>query len=142
MNYQIDIDYGANCEKKAIIILQEYFKIPLVKLDYYNTFDFYNEQENVYIELKSRNCQVNTYTSTMVGMNKINKARLLIKKNFTVYFFFYFTNSNYSECDLYYWKFNLLDFDKCEFKSGGRIDRLKNEIKKYFYIPISLLIKI
>ena len=79
MNYQIDIDYGQIAEKKAIILLQEYFKFSLVKLDYYNSFDFYNEQENVYIELKSRHCQVNTYTSTMVGMNKINKARLLIK---------------------------------------------------------------
>ena len=96
MNYQIDIDYGQIAEKKAIILLQEYFKFSLVKLDYYNSFDFYNEQENVYIELKSRHCQVNTYKSTMVGMNKINKARLLNRKNFSVYFFFYFTNSNNS----------------------------------------------
>ena len=79
MNYQIDIDYGAKCEKKAIIQLQEYFKISLVKLDYYNTFDFYNEEQKLYIELKSRHCQVNTYITTMLGMNKINKARLLIK---------------------------------------------------------------
>ena len=142
MNYQIDIDYGQIAEKKAIILLQEYFKFSLVKLDYYNSFDFYNEQENVYIELKSRHCQVNTYKSTMVGMNKINKARLLNRKNFSVYFFFYFTNSNYSECDLYYWKFNIDQLDQCEFKSGGRVDRDKIEIKKYCYIPVSLLIKI
>ena len=90
MNYQIDIDYGAKSEKQAIIILQEYFKFPLVKLDYYNIFDFYNEQENVYIELKSRHCQVNTYTSTMVGMNKINKAKILSRKKCNIYFFFLF----------------------------------------------------
>ena len=142
MNYQIDIDYGANCEKKAIIILQEYFKIPLVKLDYYNIFDFYNEEQKLFIELKSRNCQINTYTSTMVGMNKINRSKILDKRNFSVYFFFYFTNSNYSECDLYYWKFNVDELDKLIYKNGGRIDRGKNEIKKYAYIPITLLIKI
>ena len=142
MNYQIDIDYGAKSEKQAIIILQEYFKFPLVKLDYYNIFDFYNEEQNVYIELKSRQCQINTYKSTMVGMNKINKARILNRKNFTVYFFFYFTNSNYSECDLYYWKFDIDQLDQCEFKSGGRVDRNMIEIKRYCYIPISLLIKI
>ena len=142
MNYQIDIDYGAKSEKQAIIILQEYFKFPLVKLDYYNIFDFYNEEQKLFIELKSRNCQINTYTSTMVGMNKINRSKILDKRNFSVYFFFYFTNSNYSECDLYYWKFDLDQLDKLIYKSGGRIDRCKNEIKKYAYIPISLLIKI
>ena len=142
MNYQIDIDYGANSEKKAIILLQEYFKFPLVKLDYYNIFDFYNEEENVYIELKSRQCQVNTYTTTMVGMNKINKAKILSRKKCNIYFFFYFTNTDYNECDLYYWKFDLDQLDKLIYKTGGRIDRGKNEIKKYAYIPITLLIKI
>ena len=129
-------------KKKAIIILQQHFNFPLIKLDYYNAFDFYNEKECVYIELKSRRCQIDTYNSTMIGMNKINKAKILARKNNSVYFFFYFTKSDYSECDLYYWKFNLIDFDKCECKKGGRVDRGKSEIKKYCYIPISLLIKI
>ena len=142
MLYEIDQNYGEECEKKAIIHLQEYFKFPLIKLDYYNPFDFYNEQQNLYIELKSRRCQINTYESTMVGMNKINKAKILTRKNNNLYIFFYFTKTDYTECDLYYWKFNLLDFDKCECKTGGRIDRSKNEIKKYFYIPVSLLTKI
>ena len=142
MNYQIDIDYGANCEKKAIILLQEYFKFQLVKLDYYNTFDFHNEQENVYIELKSRNCRAQTYDTTMVGMNKINKAKILSRKKFNIYFFFYFTNTDYNECDLYYWKFNIDELDQLIYKNGGRVDRGKNEIKKYAYIPITLLIKI
>ena len=142
MLYQIDENYGEQAEKKAIIILQQHFNFPLIKLDYYNAFDFYNEKECVYIELKSRRCQINTYESTMVGMNKINKAKILTRKNNNVYFCFYFTKTDYSECDLYFWKFNLTDYDKCEFKTGGRIDRGKNEIKKYCYIPISLLTKI
>ena len=142
MNYQIDIDYGAKSEKQAIIILQEYFKFQLVKLDYYNIFDFYNEEQKLFIELKSRNCQVDTYKNTMVGMNKINKAKILSRKKCNIYFFFYFTNTDYSECDLYYWKFDLDQLDKLIYKTGGRIDRGKNEIKKYAYIPITLLIKI
>ena len=113
----------------------------LIKLDYYNPFDFYNEKD-LYIELKARRCQINTYESTMVGMNKINKAKILTRKNNNVYFCFYFTKTDFSECDLYYWKFNITEFDKCEFKTGGRIDRGKSEIKKYCYIPISLLTKI
>ena len=142
MLYQIDENYGEKAEKTAIIQLQQHFNFTLIKLDYYNPFDFYNETERVYIELKSRRCQINTYESTMVGMNKINKAKILTRKNNNVYFCFYFTKTDFSECDLYFWKFNLLDFDKCETKTSGRVDRGKNEIKKYFYIPISLLIKI
>ena len=141
MLYQIDENYGEQAEKKAIIQLQLFFDNKLIKLDYYNPFDFYNEQD-LYIELKARRCQINTYESTMVGMNKINKAKILARKNNSVYFCFYFTKSDYTQCDLYYWKFNLIDFDKCECKPGGRVDRGKSEIKKYCYIPISLLTKI
>ena len=91
--------------------------------------------------MKARRCQTNTYNSTMVGMNKINKAKILSRKNFDIFFFFYFTDIDYTQCDLYYWKYSTVDIDKCECKTGGRKDRGKNEIKKYFYIPISLLIK-
>ena len=144
MLYQIDTDYGNLAEKQAVIHLQNHFKFPLFKLDYYNTFDFYNETEKVYIEIKSRRCKIDTYNSSMVGMNKLNKAKILSRKNYTIYFFFYFTNTDFSECDLYYWKFNILDFDNyiiC--KNGGRTDRLEQkEIKKYAYIPTNLLIKI
>ena len=142
MLYEIDKDYGEQSEKKAIIQLQQHFNFPIIKLDYYNAFDFYNETERVYIELKSRRCQISTYDSTMIGMNKINKAKILTRKNNNVYFCFYFTKTDYTECDLYFWKFNLLDFDKCESKTGGRVDRGKSEIKKYCYIPVSLLTKI
>ena len=142
MLYQIDADYGAIAGKKALIQLQEYFKFPLIKLSYYDTFDFYNDENRLYIEIKARRCQVNTSSSSMIGMNKINKAKILKRKNFNIYFFFYFTNTDFKECDLYYWEFKLSDIDKCETKTGGRIDRGKNEIKKYFYIPTNLLIKI
>ena len=142
MLYEIDKDYGEQAEKTAILKLQIFFDNKLIKLDYYNPFDFYNEQQNLYIELKSRRCQINTYDSTMIGMNKINKAKILTRKNNNVYFCFYFTKTDYTECDLYYWKFNLSDFDKCESKTGGRVDRGKSEIKKYCYIPVSLLTKI
>ena len=140
MLYEIDKNYGDACENKAIVKLQLFFDNKLIKLDYYNPFDFYNEKD-LYIELKARRCQINTYESTMVGMNKINKAKILTRKNNNVYFCFYFTKTDYTECDLYFWRFNLLDFDNCQCKTGGRIDR-GYEIKKYCYIPVSLLTKI
>ena len=54
MLYEIDKNYGSECEKQAVIHLQNHFKFPLFKLDYYNTFDFYNETEKVYIEINDR----------------------------------------------------------------------------------------
>ena len=106
MLYQIDENYGEKAEKTAIIQLQKHFNFTLIKLDYYNPFDFYNEKD-LYIELKARRCQINTYESTMVGMNKINKAKVLTRKNNNVYFCFYFTKTDFSECDLYFWKFKV-----------------------------------
>ena len=84
---------------------------------------------------------MNTYDTTMVGMNKINIAKILTRKKKNVYFCFYFTNIDYSASELYYWKYNTIELDQVIFKDGGRVDRQKREIKKYAYIPISLLIK-
>ena len=61
MLYQIDADYEEQAEKKSIIQLQEFFKFPFIKLDYYDTFDFYYEQQELYIQLKSRRCKIDTY---------------------------------------------------------------------------------
>ena len=71
----------ANKLKKTIIQLQKFFNFPLRKLDYYNAFDFYNEKEQVYIELKRRRCQNSTYESTMVPIKKINKAKISYTHN-------------------------------------------------------------
>ena len=57
---------------------------------------------------------------TMVGMNKINKAKILTRKNNNVYFCFYFTKTDFSECELYYWKFDLI---------GGGDTKVEVEVK-------------
>ena len=138
MLYEIDANYGDKCEKIVIIKLQNYFNNELTKLDYYDNFDFIDDKPEIYIELKSRRCKVDTYDTTMVGMNKINMAKILNRKNKNVYFCFYFTDIDYSTTELYYWKYNILVI----YKKGDRVDRQKRKIKKYAYIPISLLIKI
>ena len=142
MNYEIDKNYGDECEKIVIIKLQIFFNNTLTKLDYYDNFDFIDDKQEIYIELKSRRCKINTYDTTMVGMNKINIAKILTRKKKNVYSYFYFTNIDYSASELYYWKYNTIELDQVIFKDGGRVDRQKREIKKYAYIPISLLIKI
>ena len=77
MNYEIDVDYGAKCEKIVIIKLQNHFNNKLTKLDYYDNFDFIDEKQDIYIELKSRRCKIDTYKTTMIGMNKLNMSKIL-----------------------------------------------------------------
>ena len=54
MLYEIDLDYGLQPEKAAIIELQTFFGYTLTKLSYYDNFDFYNEKESICIEIKAR----------------------------------------------------------------------------------------
>ena len=50
MLYEIDVDYGLQLEKAAIIKLQTFFGYTLTKLSYYDNF----EEENMRIKLKGR----------------------------------------------------------------------------------------
>ena len=45
----------------------------------------------------------------MVGINKINMAKILSRKKKNVYFCFYFTDIDYSAAELYYWKYNIVE---------------------------------
>ena len=112
MNYEIDKNYGDECEKIVIVKLQNFFNNTLTKLDYYDNFDFIDDKQEIYIELKSRRCKINTYDTTMVGMNKINIAKILTRKKKNVYSYFYFTNIDYSASELYYWKYNTIELDQ------------------------------
>ena len=104
MLYQIDIDYGLKNETECFEKIQNFFNEKIIKLDYYNNFDFSNSDNTIIIELKSRRCKIDDYEDTMINISKINKAKKLVKnkdKKFEIYFFFY-----YLQNDLYYWKFD------------------------------------
>ena len=134
MLYQIDIDYGLQNEKLCINKIEKFFNQQLIKLDYYNDFDFTNNDNTLLIELKSRRCKISDYNDTMISVSKINKSKKIIKnkvKKVDIYFFFYYTDNN-----LYFWKYDdnvNLRIDNCNYRG---------ENKKNAYIPISLLTKI
>jgi len=101
---------------------------PLKHTPQYHVFDYYNN--TCYVELKTRNCDLKKYDTTMIGMNKINKCN----KCNNYYFFFKFNDG------LYYWKYDfkkIVDFD---IRIGGRYDRGRPELNKYLYIPTNLLV--
>ena len=126
-----DFEFGLLKENEIMPILKNYFNDDTIcKLNRTNTFDF--KGDNKYIELKSRNNDLNKYPTTMVGYNKILKASTLLDD---VYFCFCFTDG------LYYYKYNK-DIN-LEIRRSGRYDRIKSgELNDYCFIPITLLQKI
>lgn len=105
-----------------------------------NTFDSAIEQskskvccydfssDKYIVELKTRRNTKNQYPTTMIGLNKIEKYKMLNK---TILLCFRFTDV---DCFYEYNPEHIL-----EIKSGGRWDRGKSEINQYVYIPIELL---
>ena len=127
-----DIKFGNDKEKKIIKQLEKHLNIKLSKTDDYDEFDFINKKEKIIIELKSRRNTLERYPTTMIGLNKIKKAEIKKKEGYKVMLFFSFTDG------LAYYKFKKINKDWI--RDGGRCDRGKDEIKKYYYIPTNELI--
>lgn len=124
-----DLHFGLEKEKEYLELFQHYFSNNLKRTKQNSVFDY--EDSNCLIELKSRRCFLKTYSDTMIGVNKIQKAKC---SNQTIYFVFSFLDG------LYYWKYDetvYLRYDR-----GGRKDRGKYEFKNYYFIPIEILTKL
>ena len=135
MLYQIDVDYGLQNEKLCFEKIQNFFNEKIIKLDYYNNFDFSNSDNTIMIELKSRRCTINEYSDTMINISKINVAKKLSKnknKKIQIYFFFY-----YLQNELFYWKYN----DKIDLRVDNNCN-YRGIRKPYAYIETKLLTKI
>tara|TARA_R110002020_G_scaffold181364_2_gene376194 strand:- start:3881 stop:4429 length:549 start_codon:yes stop_codon:yes gene_type:complete len=99
----------------------------------------------VYLELKSRNVSFESFKSTMIGENKLKKARNYLDNGAEVYFFFLFRGKCGKKRDLYYYdakrcwkgleKYVILDM-------GGTDKRGCNEYKNHLYIPTKFLTKV
>ena len=127
-----DIDYGTFEENKILSLLKDKFNKEIIKNDWFNLFDF-RSQDNLYlIELKSRRIYVNSYSDTMIGLNKIQYAKK-VYPSVQCYFIFHFIDG------LFLYKFN--PYDELIYRTGGRNDRGASEMRPYCYISISLLEK-
>lgn len=129
-----DIEYGLEKEIEHLETLRDIFCKKLNKTnDKWFVFDY--SCEDCYVELKSRRCNHDKYTDTMIGLNKINYC---CKSKKPVYFCFNF------EDGLYYWKYN--EDDMCNgnvtIRKGGRNDRGFDETKDYGYIKTEILKKV
>ena len=118
--------------------LEEFFKTVFNRTDRYNTFDFINEENTVFIELKTRRCCKTSYPDSMMPYKKIKKALKMIKEDNEkkAYLVFKFID------ELCYFELSAESFNKEWVRDGGRRDRGIDEIKKYAFIPTALLIDI
>ena len=135
MLYQIDVDYGLENERICQRKIEKFFNEEIIKLDYYNNFDFSNSDNTILIELKSRRCTINEYSDTMINISKINVAKKLSKnknKKIQIYFFFY-----YLQNELFYWKYN----DKIDLRVDNNCN-YRGIRKQYAYIETKMLTKI
>ena len=127
-----DIDYGTFQENNILPLLKEKFNKSFIKNDWFDVFDFQSIDNIIFVELKSRRCSVNSYTDTMISLNKIQYAKK-VYPSVQCYFIFHFIDG------LFLYKFN--PYDELIYRTGGRSDRNLSELRPYAFIPISLLEK-
>lgn len=118
---QKDLRKGLKMEDTLKPVFENKFGL-LNKTHHYHSFDF--ENDNVLIELKTRNVNWKQYDSLIFSMKKIEYLR---KNNITkdAYIFWKLNNG------LYYWKYNE---EELQVMIGGRNDRGKDEYESCVYI--------
>jgi len=112
----------------------------------YRVLDYNSEYEkgkcNIFLELKSRNIDYDTFYSTMIGENKLKTARKKLDKGDQVYFFFLFVGKYGTKKDLYFYDVSRSHkkLEKgCRIEVGGTNKRGTDEYKNHLYIPIKFL---
>lgn len=132
-----DLERGTAKENKMRPYVSKKLKCEMFKIGgSYSRLDFSNKDGSIMAELKSRRNYKNSYSTTMVGLNKVYVAKRLKKQGVKCYFFFLFYDG------LYYYKYNKEMFKWNEwFVRNKRSDFVDLE-KEYSFIPIEKLKKV
>lgn len=118
-----DFKYGITNEFKVISYLQSNL-VDIKNIEgKYSLFDFKNEDETIFYELKSRRIHHDKYDDIMMGLNKFEYCLNNPTKEFI--FLFLYTDG------LYQWKFRPNSYTK---RFAGRQDRGVDERKMYGFI--------
>jgi hypothetical protein len=134
--YKKSNETGRLNEVECLPLIAAHLGIELKLTDKSNTFEFVSKENKVLVELKSRTCKKDTYSTTMIGMNKVLKSQELVGHGWKIYYFFKFTDG------LYYTRYsNLLQYSV---NAGFRYDRPETVCNpmSYAYIDVDLLTKI
>jgi len=125
-----EYNFGKQSQQDNLELLKQLVPNIVEIEDTFYPFDFRDEDNSIFIELKTRRNNKDKYPTTMVPYSKILK----IEEGNTYYFAFKFTDG------LYYIKYEKDLFDTFEIKVGGRNDRGIPEYNDYVYIPVELLL--
>jgi hypothetical protein len=126
MAFMRDYKFGREREELILPQLQQFFKDDIrLTPDKYSKYD-YEGKEYIY-ELKSRTCQLGTYPTTLLPVDKVVKTRKQI-------FLFNFTDG------LYYIEYDETAWRDIEIASFRRFRIGVNDKEKpYYHIPTTLL---
>jgi hypothetical protein len=132
-----DLAFGLYNEEKIKPLLEKYFGLPLTKEPHrYAHHDYFSDDRQKIIELKSRRNTYNKYETTLLNSSKIRN----IPSDTTAEYYFVF---NYTD-GMYFIKYDKEQFNtfKCEdFTRIHRADKDEHPVKHY-YIPIEALTRI
>ena len=127
--FELDYKFGTDEEDILLDIFKINFNKKIKKSKIKNSwYDYYCD--NVYYEMKSRKNKFDKYPTTMIGLNKINRAKNQPHLKGLVFIFNFTDKIGYIE-------YNEEKFNTYELKTGGRFDRGRIETNLYYYIPIS-----
>ena len=129
------LHFGLNKEEELENLIKERYGKDLRKTKHYSTFDWVSNK--VKIELKNRTCKYNDWTTTIVGLNKIEDG---IKDKRDCYFLFSFTDGS-----LWEWKLDktktYVGKSRPEYLGDGNYTTFKPN-KLNYYIPLKECVEI
>ena len=136
LSQRADLDFGISNEQVRLADIERITGHKMTRIGGYSIFDYANDNNTVFAELKTRRIKHNDYETAIVGLNKIRAACLDSTK--TYYFCFNYTDG------LYYIKYDRAMFDKFiinkKFMRSNRSD-CNNDIQEIVHIPSGLLSK-
>tara|TARA_R110000744_G_scaffold286067_2_gene397367 strand:- start:27 stop:668 length:642 start_codon:yes stop_codon:yes gene_type:complete len=95
------VNMGKGNEDNVKPIVEELFGVDMEIItsitdsSHYDTIDFRNKKTGDCVEIKSRTCKKATFKDTMVGFNKVQEYRKLIKEGKRCYFLFMFLDGSF-----------------------------------------------
>lgn len=130
-----DLKFGFDKEKEVLQYFNDFFNCNAILQGKWDTFDFYDENNKIYGELKSRRVKKHQYDTIMIGYNKIKKGLELVKNGYRVILMWCFTNK------LCYFELTENNFDEnwVSYNHLGRYDRGENEFQDLAFIPVKNL---
>lgn len=128
-----DLEFGTRNEDVIKNQIENIVGTPLIKQGGYSIMDYTNDVKTIYVELKTRRINHDTYPTALIGANKIEFCSDPSK---AYYFVFCYSDG------IYYIRYNENLFNTFQrsdhYYRGARTD-CYNSVQSVYYIPIESL---